>query len=69
MNPLKIIAGLFILFWMAIIDIFFVCWALFGDTYPAVILLIGIWLGYEYSDWLNHMWKKLNRKLDEWADV
>jgi hypothetical protein len=69
MRILKLIAGLFILFWMAIVDVFLVVYAIWGDAYPAVVLLIGIWLGYLQSDWITKVWDKINRKFDEWADV
>ena len=69
MTILKIIAGFVILFWMSLIDIFLVVYAVFGKANPIVTVLIGVWLGYQYNPWLTRCWLKLNRKLDEWADV
>ena len=69
MTILKIIAGFFILFWQAMIEVFLIVYALYEKPSPILILLIGVWLGYQYNPWFTRCWLKLNRKLDEWADV
>jgi hypothetical protein len=33
------------------------------------VLVIGFWLGLALRPFADRLWKKLNDKLDEWADV